>query len=156
MRHYYAGRYPEAIRELDKALDLDPDFAPGHWHRSWVYAQLGRHQEAIDDARKAFESSGGNPLYTITEAWALALKGAHAEARRLLAQLDEVEKTRYVSSYHLATVHAALGDKDKAFHRLHLANEQQDASRHYLKVDPRLIPLRGDPRFAPLVKRLGF
>lgn len=156
LKYYYVNQHDKALKALESALHLDPDFAPALWHRSWVYGQVHRYQDAIADARKAFEISGGNPLYRIAEAWALALKGERAEARRLLVDLAELQKTRYISNYHLATVYVALGDHDEAFRRLNLANRDQAAWRHYLKVDPRLIPLRDDPRFVALIKRLGF
>ncbi len=156
LKHYFAGDYDKALEALNHALNLDPDFAPARWHRSWVYGQVGRPKEAITDARKAFQGSGGNPLYTIAEAWALALNGQRAEARRLLNDLVDLQKTRYISNYHLATVYVALGDNDEAFRRLHLANQDQAAWRHYLKVDPRMAPLRNDPRLVPLIEKLGF
>ena len=120
-----------------------------------VRAQLGDHQGAIEDSRTAYDSSA-NPLYVLTEAWAQALAGNEQEAHRLLAKLDELTRTGYVSSYHLTTVYVALGDHDEAFDRLQRANVQRCSWRHYLNVDPRMIPLREDPRFAKLIERLGF
>ena len=79
----------------------------------------------------------------------------HDEAHRLLAELDELAKTKYVSSYGLAAVCAALEDVDEAFERLELAHAQRAFRRHYLKVDPRFIPLRKDPLFADWVERFG-
>ncbi|MHC4077399.1 MAG: tetratricopeptide repeat protein, partial [Planctomycetota bacterium] len=154
LRHYFAGRYRKAIQEIDKALYMDQEFAPGHWHQSWALAQVDRYPDAITAAKKAFAISA-NPLYTTALAWAQALNGERDEARRLLAELDELQKTRYVSDYHLATVHVALGEKDKAFQRLEKAHRLRDGWRQYLKVDPRLIPLHDDPRFALLAKRMG-
>ena len=116
---------------------------------------MGEFQEAVNEANKALQISKDNPLYTITLAWAHARQGKRDEAFRLLARLKELAKTRYISSYHLATVHVALADKVEAFKLLRQADEERDSWRHYLKVDPRLIPLRRDPRFAGLVKLFG-
>jgi len=155
LRYYFAGRYQEAVKEIDKALFMDPQFAPGQWHQSWALAQVGRHPDAITAARKAYSISK-NPLYKTSLAWAHALNKERDEARRLLRELEELGKTHFVSSYHLATVHVALEDKDRAFERLEKAHRERDPWRQYLKIDPRLIPLRDDPRFKPLAKRMGF
>ena len=133
-----------------------PGFVAACWHRSWVRGQLGDHQGAIEDARTAYENSDGNPLFILAEAWAQALAGNGSEARSLLAKLSEDPKADYVSSYHLATVHVALGEMDRAFELLEEAEVQRCSWRHFLMVDPRMIPLRDEPRFVKLTERLGF
>jgi eukaryotic-like serine/threonine-protein kinase len=156
LRYYFDDRPTMAIKEFDEVLDRAKDFAPGHWHRSWVCAELGQFQEAVDAANEALRISEANSLYKITLAWAHALEGNREAALRLLARLEELAKTRYISKYHLATVHVALGDKAEAFKLLGQAHDERDSWRHYLRVDPRLSDLRRDPRFADLVKQFGF
>jgi hypothetical protein len=78
---------------------------------------------------------------------ALASTGQHDEARQLLAQLCERAAQSYVSSYDLAVIHVALGETDEACAQLEIAYEERSYWMSWLKVEPRLDPLRGDARF---------
>jgi len=86
---------------------------------------------------------------------AYARAGKSAEARRLLDELKEQSKRRYVSWCDFAAIYAGLGEKDQAFACLERAYAQRDARLVELKVDARLDPLRSDPRFADLQRRVG-
>jgi hypothetical protein len=70
--------------------------------------------------------------------------------------LDEQARHGYVSPYGLAYIHVALGEKDEAFVLLNKAHEERSSDVIDLKVDPQLDPLRSDPRFAELLRRMGF
>jgi len=83
------------------------------------------------------------------------MAGKRNEARKELAELQELSKQRYVSPDLFALIYAALGDKDQAFAWLEKSVEQHDLTTAHLKVDQRFDPLRSDPRFAELVKRIG-
>ena len=81
--------------------------------------------------------------------------GRESEARQILAQLTEVSKTRYVSGYSFAVIHLGLGEKDQALDWLEKdAQEQTGFEINFIKVDPYLDPLRGDPRFEGLVQKI--
>jgi len=85
-----------------------------------------------------------------------ALAGERAETARILRQLQERSKVRYVSPYMLATIFTALGDKNQAFTFLEEAYQQRSPDiAYFLRADLRLDPLRGDPRFADLLRRVG-
>jgi tetratricopeptide (TPR) repeat protein/TolB-like protein len=155
LAYYYDGRYDEAIEWMDQALDLDPDFVPGHWHRTWVCGVAGKPQEALVNAERARALSPNNPLYVVNHAYALAAAERRDEAAELLSQLGETAQTRYVSNYHVAAVHVALGDMDEAFRRLEQAFADRASWRGALKVDQRFLPLHADPRFAGLLERVG-
>jgi serine/threonine-protein kinase len=152
LRHYFARRYEVAIEEYEKALELGPDFAPGHWHYGWALEQVGRYEEAISEAQRAIEISGGNPLYIASLGHAHAIAGDEEEARRTLDRLDQEATTRHVSSYHVAVIYGALGERDTAFEWLDRAYEERSPWIGYMNVDPRLDPLRSDPRFAALLR----
>ena len=155
MAHYYLGECDEAIAWMDKAFELDPDFVPAHWHRTWVCGVAGRHDEAIANAERARTLSPNNPIYRVNLAWALAGAGRDADARELLAQVAEIARARYVSNYHLAAVHVALGEDDAAFQCLDKSLEDKAEWRAALNVDQRFLRLRDDPRFTGLLERLG-
>ena len=73
----------------------------------------------------------------------------------MLASLQAAAATRYVPAYWFALVYAGLGDHDKALRYLERAYEERSTVLAYLLIDPRLAPLRGDPRFLTLAQRLG-
>ena len=91
----------------------------------------------------------------VDAAYAYAKTGQRQKAEAVIARLKEAEKTRYVENYWVAITYAALGDKDAAFAELEKAYQQRDWFLPRMKVDPYLDPLRDDPRFADLVKRVG-
>lgn len=155
LRHYCAGSHDQAIEQYDAALNLDPNFAPAHWHKSWACPSADRAAEAIHHAKEARRISPVNPVYTINLAWAYAVNGDQTKARELLVELEGMTAL-YVSSYHLAAVHTALGDVDEALRHLEQAIDDEDHWQGYLDVDARFIPLRGHPRFASLNARTSY
>ena len=84
-----------------------------------------------------------------------ARTGNRSEAQKALAELQEQSKQRYISPAVIALIYAALGDKDQAFAWLEKSVEEHDLTTARLKVDQRFDPLRSDPRFAELVRRVG-
>ena len=84
-----------------------------------------------------------------------AVSGRRIEALKVLDELNELSKRRYVSSYRVAAIHLGLGEKEQAFEWLERAYEEHDAWLVWLKVDPVLDDLHADPRFTDLVRRVG-
>jgi eukaryotic-like serine/threonine-protein kinase len=153
---FYARRYDEAIEQQRKTLELDPTFAPAHRSLGGAYEQKGMYEEAIKEFREATSLSGdlGGPALL---AHVYALSGRGDEARRQLAQMIEEEtKGRYRSPYSVAAVHVALGERDEAFAWLDRAFLARDRGMCWLKASPRLDPLRIDPRFSVLLRRMKF
>ena len=86
---------------------------------------------------------------------AFAKQGKRAEAEEQIRLLRELSKTRYIRPYYLASIYATLGDKDKAFAELERSFTERDCYLGRLTVDPFMDPLRDDPRFKELRKRMG-
>jgi hypothetical protein len=86
---------------------------------------------------------------------AYAASNRRSDAQRIVQQLSALSKERYVPSYPIAAIYAALGQKDEAFTWLERAYEARDSWMDYLKIDPRLDPLHSDPRFANLLRRMN-
>jgi hypothetical protein len=74
----------------------------------------------------------------------------------LLVELNKIMKQRYICPYEIATTYLGLGQKEEAFRWLDKAYEVRSMCMMWLKVDPPLYPIRSDPRFADLVRRVGF
>ncbi|HEY0348069.1 MAG TPA: protein kinase, partial [Pyrinomonadaceae bacterium] len=79
--------------------------------------------------------------------------GKGGEAKKAIDELKQSSKQRYVSSYYLALIYAALGEKNLAFEWLENAYKERSDLLIYLKVDPRLDSLRSDARFTDLIRR---
>jgi tetratricopeptide (TPR) repeat protein len=152
---YIARRYDEALREAENSLEMDPTFAVAHRVLGLALQKTSRPDEAIEELRKAVQLSGGSTQYLADLGRALAIGGREAEARRTLGELEEISKSRYVSPYFVAALHLGLGDKDRAFDCLEEAYGERSLGMTFLKLDPNLDDLRGDPRFGDLVRRVG-
>jgi hypothetical protein len=81
--------------------------------------------------------------------------GNEAEARRILDEMTEARKVRVISAFSIATLHASLGDVDDAFEWLETGVKEKSPSLLLLRVHPRLDPIRNDPRYWPLVEKVG-
>ena len=89
-------------------------------------------------------------------AHAYAVSGNQVEAKKLVAELEERSKQQYVSSYQLATVYAGLGDKQHAIDLIERAYTQESVDLVQVKIDPKLDPIRSDPQFQELLKKIAF
>jgi serine/threonine-protein kinase len=153
---YFARRYDQAIEQLQKALEMDPNFAVAHLWLGWAYEQKGMYEEAIREFQKAVTLFKGSTYPIASLGHAYAVSGKRGEALKLLNELKELSKRRYVSAYDLALVYAGLGEKDQAFKWLEKAYEERYGWITMLKLEPRFDPLRADPRFQSLLRRMNF
>ena len=155
LRHYFAHRYDQAIVEYVKALELERDFAPAHWHLGWAYAAVGRTSEAVAAAERALALDSTNLVYLAAVGHAYALAGRTGDARATLARLARASATRHVSAYHVAVIRIALGDTVAGLDGLDRAFAEQSPWIGYLLVDPRVDAVRGLPRFEALLRKAG-
>jgi serine/threonine protein kinase/tetratricopeptide (TPR) repeat protein len=153
---YYFGREHErAIEQGRKALDLDPNFGFAHWHLGMNYQQLGRTEEAIIELQLAALLAGGGPTFVAHLGHAYARAGRREQAQQVLAELKELSNRRYVSAFFFAIINVGLGEMGEAMDCLERAYEERSGFLPFIGVEPMLDPLRGDERFADLVKRVG-
>ncbi len=150
-----AGRVDLAIEQLRKTLEIDPNFAQAHWDLGDAYVRKGAFAEAIAEFQRAITLSPNITWYKGALGHAYARAGKSAEARKLLDELKEHSRRSYVSWWDFAAIYAGLGEKDQALASLEKAYEQRDNRMVELRVDPLLDPLRSDPRFADLLRRIG-
>jgi len=153
---YFSRRYDEAIEAGKKATEMDNSSPVAHQRLGSAYEQKGMFPEAIAEFQKAVNGSGRVQLAVASLAHTFALAGKRAEAEKLLDELRERSKTEYVSSYLMAEIYVALGEKEAAFKLLDKAYDEGSIDLVLAKVDPRLDPLRDDPRFGELLKKMGF
>jgi TolB-like protein/DNA-binding winged helix-turn-helix (wHTH) protein/tetratricopeptide (TPR) repeat protein len=154
-RLYYARQYDEAIHVFQNALEMDPNFTPLHWDLGLVYDQKGSSERAVSEMHKAVQLSNRDPEYLAALGYIYARSGRRSKARKILAELEELQKRRYIPGYFLALVYAGLGETEESLRSLEEAYEHRSFWLSYLKVDPRLDSLRSDPRFLDIVRRVG-
>jgi TolB-like protein/tetratricopeptide (TPR) repeat protein len=153
---YYAGAFQQSVDQCRQTLELDPQYAVALLWGGWSLEELGQFPEAIRRHQQAVSLTSGGSLYLASLARAHAAAGQRVAAMQVLGNLDARRaRGQYVPSYEMAKIYAALGNRDRAFEWLGRALEQRSHSLVFLKVDPQLKPLRGDPRFARLVKDVG-
>jgi TolB-like protein/Tfp pilus assembly protein PilF len=150
---YGARQYDRAMEQLKKTIDMDSNFAEAHFQIAMVYEQKRMYGEALTEYQKAIELYQ-DPTMTAWSARIYALTGRRSEAERVLAQLTEQAKQKYISPYPIATVYAALGDKDKAFEYLEKVYDERSYYVVFLNIDSVLDGLRSDARFQDLLRRI--
>ncbi|MDQ1559257.1 MAG: hypothetical protein QOD32_2317 [Pyrinomonadaceae bacterium] len=154
--HYYLTRqYDEAIHEYRKTLELSENFYMAHFLVGMALEQVGRFDEALASYERAIALSGASPAMLAAPGHAYALSGRREEARAVLASLHALAARQFVSPYHVAVIHAALGETDQAFDWLSRACDVQSEALIWFAVDPMLDALRPDPRFARIMARIG-
>jgi tetratricopeptide (TPR) repeat protein len=154
---YYQLRDFERLAEASrKGLVANPNEWLEYYYLGIGYEGTGKSIEALAEYQRAVEMSDGDPDPTAELAHAYVVIGKRSEAEKILRELEEKSKHVYVSPYLIATIYAALDDKDKAFGLLERAYEERslDMSWH-LKADLRIDSLRSDPRFSSLARRFG-
>jgi len=153
---YYARQYDRAIEQLQKALELDPDFIIAHFFLAFLYAQKAMYGEAIAEVQKAMNLSGGGDLLMVAQLGTIySSSGRRDEAKKVLDELYELSKQRYVSPFYIALIYVGLRQKNQAFEWLEKAYEERDHWLETLKVHPMLDSVRSDPRFTALLKKMG-
>jgi serine/threonine protein kinase/tetratricopeptide (TPR) repeat protein len=150
--YLYARQFVKALDQAKKTYDLDPNLVTGQNWMCHAYDVNGMYAESLAISERAAQS---NRSLLAGLGYAYAKSGQRQKAEAVLKQWKEIEKTKYVANYWVAIVHAALGEKDAAFAELEKAYQAHDWFFQRLKVDPFMDPLRDDPRFKDLVRRLG-
>jgi TolB-like protein/DNA-binding winged helix-turn-helix (wHTH) protein/Tfp pilus assembly protein PilF len=155
-RLYLAREYDQAIEQLRNTIDMDPDFVLPHLVLGQAYEQKKMYDQAITELRRAVDISQSSPPAVAALARAYAVSGRTTEARKLLDQLMEQSKKRYVSPFYVAIVYAGLGENDQALDWIEKAYKDRSNAIVFAKVDPQLDTLRSTPRFQSLLHRLAF
>jgi len=152
---YYAGRYDEAIQQARVALEIDPQFLLAHSLLGEIYGEQHRYSEALAESKRAIELSGGSPWMLFRLGRTYALSGDRSQAEQALRQLEELSAKRKGMSGVIAGMAAVLGKNDEAFAAVEKACEEREGGLILLNYDHNWDPLRSDPRFQQLVRRVG-
>lgn len=153
--YYYAREYERSLVYYRKAIELDPRFDGAHTDLARSLEALGRFDEARREYEEGRKLSGGVAGPSFGLGHLEASSGNEAAARRMLGELIEARSNRVVSAWGIAALHASLGDVDDAFRWLEVAVGERAAGLIFLRVHPRLDPIRQDPRYQGLLRRVG-
>jgi tetratricopeptide (TPR) repeat protein len=150
-----ARQYDRVIAESRSAIQTHPDFGFAYGWLGMAYMLTGRAHEAVEAAAKAHKLDP-NVSTTHFLAMAQAAAGNKAEAQRLATELESVAQSRYACAYEIGSVYLRLGQTQKAVDWLKRGAEEQCDCMMWLQAEPWMDPLRTDPHYAELIKRVGF
>lgn len=152
---FLSRRYDEALPELRSALAVRSNDAGTLWGLGFVLIANHQPEEAIPVLEKAVSLSDGSPGVIGVLVRAYAQAGRRTDALRLLAELKRRKQAGYLPAGAFVNAYLGLGENDLAFAWLEQAYREQSNILQYAKVHPFFDPLRGDPRFADLLRRVG-
>ncbi|MGB2889186.1 MAG: tetratricopeptide repeat protein, partial [Candidatus Acidiferrales bacterium] len=154
---YLARQYDQAIEQERKTLELDPNVVLAHEYLGLAYVQKSMYKEGIAECEKELVGSPGSPYALSGLGYAYAGAGRRAEAQKVLDKLNELSKQKYVPAVSRVGIYVGLGEKDKAFEWLERSYEERSigSALRNAKVDPVYDPLRSDPRFQDLLRRMN-
>jgi Flp pilus assembly protein TadD len=148
-----AHRYDEAVQESRKTLELEQGFAVAHYELGQALAQKHMYDEAIAAFQRAIELSGHNGAFDSNLAYVYAVSGRRDEAKKIMRSLEKRLDQNPSADANVALIYVALGDPDQAMNWLNKAYEARFNPSILLR--PGFDPLRSDPRFQDLMRRIG-
>ena len=152
---FYARRYDDAVQELRSVLAVTPDDAFALWILGFALIANHHPQEAVPVLEKGVSASDRSPAIVGLLVHAYAQVGRRSDALRLLGELKRRKQTGYVPAAAFVKAYLGLGEYDRAFFWLEEAYKEQSNLLQFLKVHPIFDPVRDDPRFANLLRRVG-
>lgn len=150
---YYGRDYEQAAARFREVIEMDRNYSMAHFRLGLTYAQQGLVEEALAELRQSAKLSDDRDVVAAL-GYIHGLAGAVAAARAALAELAERGRTGFVSAYDKVLVHLGLGETKAALDWLERAYEEHSYWLIYLQVDPALDPLRANPRFQELLRKI--
>ena len=146
--------YKEADETYRAAAELDPNFPWSYRLRAWSYEARGTYDLAIADLNKTTQVTGSEDVSSGELAYALGRSGHREDAQRILDRMQIRARSHFVSSFDLARAYEGLGRRDEAMEALMRACDEHSPFVAFLKSEPVFEPLRADPRFEDVLRRI--
>jgi serine/threonine-protein kinase len=154
LAYYIARRYNKALEQAQKSLEIEPAYYVTWLILAEIYIAMGMHEAAIQQCQKAIDLAGRTSSALALLGHSYAMSGRPREASKILDELNRMSKREYVSPYDVAIVYVGLRDKDRAMEQLKKAYDDRAGFIIFLNVEPIFDPIRSDPAFEELVRRL--
>ena len=152
---YFAHQFERPIEQYRRAIGVEPKSRWSHISLGQAYAQQGNFSEALAELSQARQLND-IPMVLASLGHIYAMSDQRSEAQKVIVELQEIARQRYVSPYDIATIYAGLGEKEQALIWLEKAYGDRSGNlAMYLKVDPKFDNLRDDLRFGNLLRRVG-
>ena len=152
---HYGGRQEEAIRQLESALEMNPQFPAAHFWLGRIYTTLQWYDQALAEYEKVPALQTWQPMMA-AKGYLYGVWDKPDEARKILADFEaRRSQNLFVTSYGVALVHAGMGNQEEALRWLENALAEKSHWLIWLKLDPRWTRLRTEPRFQALVIKVG-
>jgi TolB-like protein/DNA-binding winged helix-turn-helix (wHTH) protein/tetratricopeptide (TPR) repeat protein len=148
-----AHRYDEAVEQSEKTLKMDANFAVGHYELGQALVQKHMYDRAIAEFQRAIELSGHSGAFDSNLGYAYAVSGRKEEALKIVDELESRHPTNYSVDADIALIYVGLDDRDEAINRLNKAFDARFKASILRR--PAFDPLRSDPRFQDLLRRMG-
>jgi DNA-binding winged helix-turn-helix (wHTH) protein/TolB-like protein/Flp pilus assembly protein TadD len=148
-----AHRYDEAVEQSEKTLKMDANFAVGHYELGQALVQKHMYDRAIAEFQRAIELSGHSGAFDSNLGYAYAVSGRKEEALKIVDELESRHPTNYSVDADIALIYVGLDDRDEAISRLNKAFDARFKASILRR--PAFDPLRSDPRFQDLLRRMG-
>jgi tetratricopeptide (TPR) repeat protein len=146
-------KYEATRAQAHAALELDPNLYLANWALGWADIEAGQFGEAIPELEKA-RTTDSPPFVAGWLGYAYAKNGERDKAQAIFAELNQMSSQRFVSPFDTAVIYLGLGDKPRALDGLEQAYKVRSQWLTFLKVDRIFDPLRSDPRFIELLKKV--
>lgn len=153
--YYFAGDYDKAADEGRRILEVRPQFLQARYWLGSAYAQKKMYPEAIEQFRLGRQLSGDAPVMVVGYGYAQGMSGDRAAALATLRELEDQSRRRYISPIYFVGIYLGLGDKKNALKFLNQAFEERNDRMIYLNVEPMVNPLRSEPEFQNLLRRVN-
>ena len=150
-----AGRFDEAIRKVQEAMDLDPDFRLAHYFLALAYSGKQMYPEALAEYQKSVALDSKDEWSLSGLGWVYALMHDRMNAKKIIRRLKQDARERPDLALEIAIIYSALEEKDEAFAWLERAYQNRDGGLMFVNSYWYFGRIRSDPRFAPFVRRIG-
>ncbi|MBK9214175.1 MAG: tetratricopeptide repeat protein [Chloracidobacterium sp.] len=155
MMYQLQNNHDEAIKKSLKVIELAPNYGRGYEYLGLSYLKVGRKEEAVKAMEKAVELTNRQNIVLSEFGFVLGAVGMRAEAMAVAKELEDKYVRKTTAANDAAAVYSGLGEKDKAFEWLEKDFQTRDSRLNAIRWESRFEPLRDDPRFKDLLKRMG-
>jgi tetratricopeptide (TPR) repeat protein len=159
--YWYAERFDDALEQINKMLEIEPDFSLAYWQMGTILVAKGMFEEGIAAYQKALALNNSHIVLSFLGV-TYGTFGKQNEALEVLNQLLEMKKYQYIPAINIARVYSGLGETDKAFEWLEKAVEERNGELVYLNIETKVgtgdvwgKSVRQDPRLPDLLRRVG-